>query len=149
MARSSNKYLLFSFASSLPRECAPRRQSLEACCQKPPTPSQLLPTPPKEMVPAASPKSSPPQGQVSVRSSVTALWGGGKTSQEVCGEHGQGQEEARGGGDAAEVQTLVVSSPCLTDSAAGSPEQTAANRWRYSTRAGERTLKLMGLSSSA
>lgn len=27
---------------------------------------------------------------------VTASWGGGKTSQEVHGEHGQGQEEARG-----------------------------------------------------
>lgn len=75
LAHSSNKYLLFSFASSLPRECAPRRQSLEACCQKPPTPSQLLPTPPKEMVPAASPKSSPPQGQVSVGSRCYSLVG--------------------------------------------------------------------------
>lgn len=36
--------------------------------------------------------------------------GGGKTSQEVRGEYGQGQGGSKRVGDAAEVQTLVISS---------------------------------------
>lgn len=67
------------------------------------------------MVPAASPKSSPPQGQVSVGSGCQPRRGGGKTSQEVRGEYGRGT--CAGGseraGDAAEVHTLVISSPYL------------------------------------
>jgi len=77
--------------------------------------------------------------------------GGGKTSQEVHGEYGQGI--CAGGrewaGDTAEVHTLVISKPLLTGSATGSPELSAANRWTDTARARERAMKLMGLSSSA
>lgn len=114
-AHSGNKYLFFSFAPSLPRGCAPRRRSLEACCQKPPTPSQSLPTPPKEMVPAASQKSSPPQGQVSVGSGCHSLLGVVVKPPRRHGEYGQGT--CTGGseraGDATEAHTLVISSPYL------------------------------------